>query len=509
MAHWDEGYVTNLAYADTFLREATPSWLAMIALLRGQNPPDLGGSFTYADLGCGTGFTATVVAATMPLAQVWGFDFNPAHIETASRLAGSAGLSNVHFSEATFAELAALPDSALPAFDFVICHGVLTHVSPENRRLIGELIRRWLKPGGLAYLGYNTAVGWAGMEPVRRLMRMLTRTDTGTPTVASAALRDQLGPLRAAGAAYLAAHPGIAARIDDLQNQDPRYVVHEYLGSAGHPLMFADVADAMEAAGCDFIGSATLMDNIDAFSLPPDCVPLVAGIGNVRLQETLRDFARAQAFRRDVYRRGHAPLSEPERALRLQALPLLSLGWPADRPVLAKTAIGTIRASEPLCRPMLQAAAAGSTTLGALLAARGRYSAEDALQVAMLLIAAGCLSSAVPGGLSSLAGSRSEALNRRLIHAAVQGSGLTQLVAPAIGAALGSDLLEMLLVQLMLDGETRPEVLTGSLCDQLVRPDSWPQSGSQGDHRQQIGALTEFALRERVPVLRRLGVLAA
>ena len=114
MAHWDDGYVTDVAYTSNFYREITPSWLGMTSLLLGHRPPDLARSFRYADLGCGNGFTALAIAATCPHAEVWGFDFNPAHIEFASSLANRAGLTNVHFVETSFADLAALPDSALP-----------------------------------------------------------------------------------------------------------------------------------------------------------------------------------------------------------------------------------------------------------------------------------------------------------------------------------------------------------------------------------------------------------
>ena len=107
MAQWDDGYVTDVAYTSNFYREITPAWLAMTSLLLGHRPPDLAKPFTYADLGCGNGFTTLVVAATCPHADVWGFDFNPAHVEFANDLAARAGLTNVRFVETSFADLEA------------------------------------------------------------------------------------------------------------------------------------------------------------------------------------------------------------------------------------------------------------------------------------------------------------------------------------------------------------------------------------------------------------------
>src|ERR1700761_1086359 len=99
MPGWDEGYVSDVVYTSHFQRETTPVWLATASLLLGQRPPDLERPFRYADFGCGNGLTACVVAATNPRAEVWGFDFNPAHIDAARELACRARLNNLRFHE--------------------------------------------------------------------------------------------------------------------------------------------------------------------------------------------------------------------------------------------------------------------------------------------------------------------------------------------------------------------------------------------------------------------------
>ena len=208
MAQWDDGYVTDVAYTSAFYREITPTWIAMTSLLLGHRPPDLAKPFTYADLGCGNGFTTLVVAATCPHADVWGFDFNPAHVEFASDLAARAGLGNVRFVETSFADLEAMPDGTLPDFDFMVSHGVLSWISPANRRhLVGAVAKR-LKPGGLVYLSYNVTTGWTAMVPVQALMRMLAvaspeRTDAAVPGVL-----DFIDRLKQGGCAVFPGQPG-------------------------------------------------------------------------------------------------------------------------------------------------------------------------------------------------------------------------------------------------------------------------------------------------------------
>ena len=106
MARWDHGYVTDVAYTTNAYQETTPSWLAACSVLLGYRPTDLAAPFRYADLGCGNGLSALIVAATNPHAEVWGFDFNPTHIENARDMAARAKLTNVHFEDISFEALA-------------------------------------------------------------------------------------------------------------------------------------------------------------------------------------------------------------------------------------------------------------------------------------------------------------------------------------------------------------------------------------------------------------------
>ncbi len=312
MAQWDDGYVTDVNYTTNFYREITPSWIAMTSLLLGHRPPDLAQHFSYADLGCGNGFTTLVIAAACPHADIWGFDFNPAHVEFANGLAARAGLTNVRFVECSFADLDALPDAALPEFDFMVSHGVLSWISPANRRhLVGAVARR-LKPGGLVYLSYNVTTGWTSMVPVQSLMRLLAAASPDRSDAAVPGVLDFVDRLKQAGALFFQANPAIDARLTDIRKQDPRYIAHEYLNQDWHPLMSADVAGEMLEAKCRYIGSATLAENIDTVSVPPNMTPILGETRDPYLRETLRDIGCAQSFRRDLFRKGIAPLPAAE-----------------------------------------------------------------------------------------------------------------------------------------------------------------------------------------------------
>lgn len=62
-----------------------------------------------------------------------------------------------------------------------------------------------------------------------------------------------------------------------------------------------------EAIGCDYVGSATRIENLDAASIPQQCQPLLADLrlqgASVPTMETFKDIARNQSQRRDLYQR--------------------------------------------------------------------------------------------------------------------------------------------------------------------------------------------------------------
>ena len=58
------GYVTDVPYVRVLTRELAPAWLDHVALVAGFTPPAREEGFACCDLGCGQGFTATVLATT-------------------------------------------------------------------------------------------------------------------------------------------------------------------------------------------------------------------------------------------------------------------------------------------------------------------------------------------------------------------------------------------------------------------------------------------------------------
>jgi len=516
MAQWDNGYVTDVVYTTNFYREITPVWLSLTGLLLGHRAADLTGPFTYADLGCGNGFTTLTVAATCPQAQVWGFDFNPAHIEFATSLAERAGLTNVRFAETSFADLAVLPDAALPDFDFMVSHGVLSWVSPANRRHLMSVIGRRLKPGGLVYLSYNVTTGWASLVPVRALMRMLTAASPERTDLAVPAMLDFMDRLKDSGAAFFQANPSIDARLQDIRKQDARYIAHEYLNQDWYPLMFTDIAGEMAEAKCRYIGSATLAENIDTVGVPPGLVPILAEIRDPLMRETLRDIGCAQAFRRDVYRKGIAPMPLPEQQAMLESLTLVGLGQqvPEGGPTFP-TPIGNVTGRPEIYQPLLDMLETGPISVREVraLPAFAERPLVELMQAFTLLVSGGYAHPMMPDGGSAAGREASARFNQAIARANADASDLPRLVAPAIGSAIGVDVLETLLVGALLNG--RPAEVD-TLADELavVLGRSGRSVQHQGkpvtdpvEARQMLTEAIRGIMERRVPILRSLGML--
>src|SRR5689334_21568064 len=107
MNDWSHGYNVSVGYSYGFYREMTPDCLDVCAGIGGCEPPQRQGRpFRYLELGCGQGFGLCLLAAAEPDAEFVGVDFQPDHIEHATGLAETAGLSNLRFVRADFLDLA-------------------------------------------------------------------------------------------------------------------------------------------------------------------------------------------------------------------------------------------------------------------------------------------------------------------------------------------------------------------------------------------------------------------
>jgi SAM-dependent methyltransferase len=313
MTNWGEGYVTEVGYTHGFYRELTPHLLAFAALSRGFRAPSLGDRpVRILELGCGQGFSANLISAANPDVDYTAIDFGPAHIVGARELAAAANVSNVHFLEASFEQIAA--DRAMGEFDLVTLHGVYSWVSAENRDHIIRIARDKLKAGGMLYVSYNTFPGWASFVPIRQ---MILDAANAAPTAALAQRLEQgfklFNRLVDVGARSVAGSPGLVEILQKMQKMGSNYLAHELLNHEWKIFHFAEVAADMAAAKLTHIGSARVLQNLDAFNFSPAQQSLLFEIADPVHRQSVGDLIVNQRFRTDIFGKG-APLLRPSEA---------------------------------------------------------------------------------------------------------------------------------------------------------------------------------------------------
>lgn len=380
------GYIADVPYVRTFTRELAPAWLDHVALVAGFTPPNRRGGFAYCDLGCGSGFTAAVMAATHPTGAFHGIDANPAHIESANHFAVDAGLLNAAWHAADFDEAA---EFTLPPFDYIVSHGLYSWIDEQARESWLRFIDRRLKPGGVLYVSYNAVPGRAADLPLQRLVRSLGGTHAGDSQKRTLSALGTVISMIDMKVPALVASPLAMWLKESMDKLSPGYLTHELMGAHWEPMCVTEVRAALAPIGLRPCGSATLVENYDSFVLGGAARQMLATIPDVDVRELVRDFFIDQFFRRDVFVRGGHRLADEDRRRRL-----LESAWALVKPTDAvefelKTAAGKLRFDNVASRHIVAALNNGPRRLTEI--ADDSIPDKDLLANALALSAAGVI----------------------------------------------------------------------------------------------------------------------
>lgn len=516
MAAWNDGYIFDVAYTSGFYREISPGWIAAAAMLLGHRPPDLTRPFRYAELGCGHGVSLNVFAASNPNGEFHGFDFNPAHVESGRRLAARAGLANAHFHEMSFGDLADAPEGRFPQFDFIVAHGIWSWVSPAVRQQMAASIRRHLAPGGFVYVSYNNLAGWASLLPVQKFMLEWARVHAGNSTERTQGAINFVRELAKAEAAFFPANPAVAARLESTQTMDPRYLAHEYLNANWDPTTFTQVADVLGEAKVGYIGSATLIENIDAVAVPPNALKLMQGITDQRLREMMRDFGANRSFRRDLYRRGTDQPPSGEQREMLDAIHIVGTGREKEQNIQIPTGIGQLGLRNDIYGPILERLAQGPMSLLELRQTKvlAQQPLSETLQAVAFLMTGGLAHPTLGPVADPAAVATARALNGAIAAANASGAAHVVLASPLTGSGIAADFAETLILPEIMAGRANPEALVDYILGRLsytgrsVVKEGKPVTDPAAA-RTEMTATVNRLLTDRDGLWKRLGLLPA
>ena len=296
---YDERPYTEHAYAETH-----PGRIAAVARLTRWRAPPVAVAHIL-ELGCGRGGNLLPMAAGLPRATLVGVDGSGRQIDEARGIAAGAGLGNVTFVRARFDEMEIDEGS----FDYVICHGVLSWISPGARAGLLERIAGALAKGGVACVSFNVLPGWYDRLAARDWLRFAA-SSLGRPIEEAAAslawLGDQLPPEQADARRRLQA---VARRLDET---GPAYAHHEYLAEEHHPLLVTTFLGETTAAGLSYLGDA--IPGATALELLPDETRESARALDPVAAQQLVDFVRCTTFRRALLVREDAARAQAWRA---------------------------------------------------------------------------------------------------------------------------------------------------------------------------------------------------
>jgi SAM-dependent methyltransferase len=291
--HQIDGYVADTLYPSNFHQEIQPFWLDAVLALRGIVPPRSNGEqFTYVDLGCGDGLGLILTAALHPQGHFIGVDIMPDHVARGQAMIDQIGLTNISLRCSSFSEQMAMADGRA---DYVVAHGVLTWVSPENQTALMDLTAKWLRPGGVFTLSYNALPGWAERTPFQALVRSVAKNLPGTSTERFNAAYAHLRPLGLID-------PSVWQDLDARQkNASENYFAHEYLHDHWSPLWSGDVITDMATRDLAYIGHACTERLRDDLCLTQGWRAILAQCVSVPEREIAADILTHCWFRRDIY----------------------------------------------------------------------------------------------------------------------------------------------------------------------------------------------------------------
>ncbi len=399
MPEWNQGYVTDVNYVKNVFSELSPASINYCLTLSNQPAADLTKPFTYAELGAGFGLSVASWAAQYPQGRFFSVDFNPSQTAWAQKLADAAGLDNLTVYERSFGQMLS---EDLPPLDYIVLHGIYSWVTPEVRADIRNFIAKFLKPGGVVYLGYNAQPGWSAVGPLRNLiLEQAAASGERNPIQALGRGLALLKDLEAAGALYFKASGQAKQWLENWGRANPQYVVGELLNREHRAFYFSEILADLAEAKTTFVGSLEVANYLEPIITPKDFLTRLEQAGpNLALRETMKDLLYNTTFRRDLFMKGTQPADRQrsEGLLRQTRLVLCGAQEKLPEKVVLKGADITLKPE--IYEAVLNILAEGPVSIGDL-ESRANLTLPQAAQAATVLLALNLVQPVAPAPVSS------------------------------------------------------------------------------------------------------------
>jgi len=244
----------QVSYSHLPTTETHPDRLAMLARLRGLNPPPVDRARVL-DLGANEGGCLIPMALSLPHAQFTGIDFAAAPVERGNNIIGELGLGNARLIQMNLLDVGA----SLGEFDYVIAHGLYAWTPEAVRDKVLAIASANLSRTGIAMVSYNTYPGAYERTMLRDMM--LFHADGAVEPA------DRIRQARAILALMARANPeakGIARTIAQeaertLLRRDSA-IFHDYMSDVYQPVYFRDFVAHAARHGLAYVEDASVID---------------------------------------------------------------------------------------------------------------------------------------------------------------------------------------------------------------------------------------------------------
>lgn len=294
----------EVPYRSRAVTAAHPSRIAALAALHDVEPPDPR-TCRYLDVGCAEGGNPISIAVSLPGTEVVGIDLSETQVAEGRRRVARLSLTNCDIRQQNLEDVS----SSLGLFDYVVCNGVYSWVTPRIADRILALCKALLSPTGLLYVSYNTYPGWHYRQ-IAREIAMLASAE-GSPAERIRKGKAAVAAVATSNLVTDAAYRTDLAWLNELVDAAPEaYFFHEFLEVENHPCWFREFATSASAHGLSYVEDARFgsMPLSSLYIDPTDATRKVSPDRIVR--EQYSDFLTNRPFRQSILCHAGRPVTD-------------------------------------------------------------------------------------------------------------------------------------------------------------------------------------------------------
>lgn len=219
------------------------------------------------EIGCATGHAIIPMATEYPQAQFVGVDPSNAQIQEGASCSSKLGLSNIDFRCGTVSDVIGKTEK----FDYILCHGVISWVSNEDRAKILNTIQQSLSSNGVSLISYNVAPGSTLRQSLWKSLKEITHSASSL-SEARSLLKDYIAIIE-----FDYERPYqilLYQEIERILSESDSYLVHEVFASQNYAFSYREFSNMVSEYGLTQIGDVRPhrngMNRLNSSHVPDD-----------------------------------------------------------------------------------------------------------------------------------------------------------------------------------------------------------------------------------------------